>query len=229
MLKQLAAMSKAVENPRSPDWIPVSFKLTQQTLDGPPAVNLGASLGRGNNGSNKHEAIHRQSDANGRVDLGVVQPGDWEYRLTYSSGMVGRPMWSAVGTLNVVPGAKVEKAIVCPSTPLEQVTVKPRVEWPSDLASKDLLVAADFGHEGWSYQPSLHWSAGGFLWNVLCGPARNKPEVLVEAAPLATCPVRRRGAYAIDAHLRRCIRVEPDQSDEESVALDRGPTSFQPR
>ncbi len=42
MLKQLAAMSKAVENPRSPDWIPVSFKLTQETLDGPPGVGFQA-------------------------------------------------------------------------------------------------------------------------------------------------------------------------------------------
>src|SRR3954451_19581562 len=33
MLKQLAAMSKAVENPRASDWIPVSFKLTQETYD----------------------------------------------------------------------------------------------------------------------------------------------------------------------------------------------------
>ena len=47
MLKQLAAMSKAVENPRSPDWIPVSFKLTQETLDGPPGVGFQAALGRG--------------------------------------------------------------------------------------------------------------------------------------------------------------------------------------
>ena len=94
MIKQLAAVSKAVENPRSPDWIPVSFKLTQETLDGPPAVNLRVSLGRGGGGSNKPEAILRQSDANGVVDFGVVQPGDWEYKLTLPRE-IGRPMWSA--------------------------------------------------------------------------------------------------------------------------------------
>ena len=65
MLKQLAALSKAVENPRSPDWIAVSFKLTQETLDGPPGVGFQAALGRGTGGSNKPEAIQRDSDANG--------------------------------------------------------------------------------------------------------------------------------------------------------------------
>src|SRR6516165_11316736 len=62
MLKQMAALSKAVENPRAPDWIPVSFKLTQETLDGPPGVGFQASLGRGTGGASKPEAIQRESD-----------------------------------------------------------------------------------------------------------------------------------------------------------------------
>ena len=74
---KIMAMSKSVNSPRSPDWIPVSFELTQDTPDGPAAVGVQASLGRGNQGS----AIQRVSDDKGAIDFGVVQPGDWEFTL----------------------------------------------------------------------------------------------------------------------------------------------------
>ena len=103
---------RPVENPRSPDWIPVSFKLTQETLDGPPAVGFQATLGRGTGGWNKPEAIQRDSDANGMVDFGVVQPGDWEFRI--SRRLEHGSSWHASGKLNVGLGNKIEKAIICP-------------------------------------------------------------------------------------------------------------------
>ncbi len=62
MLAQLQAMSKETTSPRSPDWIPVSFKLAQETPDGPAAVGVQASLGRGNQGS----AIQRIPTTRGR-------------------------------------------------------------------------------------------------------------------------------------------------------------------
>ena len=51
MLEQLQAMSKAASSSKSPDWIPVSFKLTQGTPDGPPAVGVNAILGSRQPGS----------------------------------------------------------------------------------------------------------------------------------------------------------------------------------
>jgi hypothetical protein len=223
MVRQLQAMSKAVEKPQAPDWIPASFKLVQETPEGPPAANVQARLGRGSGGSNKPEAIQRQADANGIVDFGVVQPGDWEYRLElYFPSQPTRPIWSAVGNLNVLPGTKIEKVIVCPKASSVQVAVKPRVEWPADLAGKDLLVEADFGHEGWTYQAPLHWSVGGFLWNVLCGPAKeqvrrlNGGPLLWRLAPAEVERARSEPTYA-DA-----LELSPDQPEADSIALEPG-------
>jgi hypothetical protein len=223
MLKQLQAMSKAVEKPQAPDWIPVSFKLVQETPEGPPAANVQASLGHGSGGSNKSEAIRRQADANGIVDFGVVQPGDWEYRFElHFPSQPTRPIWSAVGNLNVLPGTKIEKVIVCPKTPSVQVAVKPRVEWPADLADKNLLVEADFAHEGWTYQAPLHWSVGGFLWNVLCGPAKEQVRRL-DGGPLlwrlAPAEVERARLELIYAD---ALQLSPDQPEADSIALEPG-------
>jgi hypothetical protein len=155
MLKQMAALSKAVENPRAPDWIPVSFKLTQETLDGPPGVGFQASLGRGTGGSNKPEAIQRESDANGIVDFGVVQPGDWEFRI--SRNLEGGSSWHTQGKLNVGLGNKIEKTIICPRISPVQPELKVRIDWPVELVGKDLAALAVFHHKGFDYQPGLHW------------------------------------------------------------------------
>ena len=140
-------------------------------------------LGRGEGGSVKPEAIRRQSDEKGLVDLGVVQPGDWEYRLAFQS-RPRRPTWTATGTLNVLLGTRIEKSIVCPKASPGPVAVRPRVEWPPDLANKKLLVSAQFGHEGMTYQAPLRWTAGGFIWDVLLGP---EPDP-VDALQAAACP-----------------------------------------
>ncbi len=78
MLDQLRA-SKATSAPRSPDWVHVSFKLTQGTPDGLPAVGIQARLGRGNQGGDNADAIQRESDDKGMIDFGVIQPGDWGF------------------------------------------------------------------------------------------------------------------------------------------------------
>ena len=59
MLDQMQAMSKATSAPRSADWIPISFKLTQGTPDGLPAAGIQARLGRGNQGGDNADAIQR--------------------------------------------------------------------------------------------------------------------------------------------------------------------------
>ena len=40
MLNKLSEMSEAIRHPRSPDWNPVTFKLTEETPDGPPVAEV---------------------------------------------------------------------------------------------------------------------------------------------------------------------------------------------
>jgi hypothetical protein len=222
MLRELASMSKAAENPRAPDWIPVRFMLRQERSDGLPAQNVHASLGRGRGGSTKPEAIERNSDAQGIVDFGVIQPGDWEYTLSLPFEQ-GRPRWSAVGTLNALPGTRIENEIVCPRRPLPHVAVKPRVEWPPDLAGKKLVLLASLGHDGLTFESPLRWTAGFFWWHVLCGPDKPQARTVVgqgtlwglaqldESVPLSAMPV-----YC-DVRL-----VGPDRPGSEAVSMEPG-------
>src|SRR5262245_9600261 len=110
MLKRLQAMAKGDEPGRSVDWIPVTFKLVQETLDGPPAVDYKVSIGRGTGGSIGARSIRRNSDENGVADFGVVQPGDWEFRILRAAED-GRS-WNAQGNLNILPGVGVAKTII---------------------------------------------------------------------------------------------------------------------
>jgi hypothetical protein len=182
MLKQLRTMAEAFQPGQTPDWIPVSFKLTQETLDGPPAVGYEVALGRGTGGrpigmggfgggfggmgtgnSASTEVIQRVSDDNGLVDFGVVQPGDWQFDLIRR--WKGPNAWSAHGTLNVLPGTKIVKSIICPKAPPETGPVTLRVAWPADLAAKEYLLEASFTHAGVTYQAPVHWTLGSnFGW-----------------------------------------------------------------
>jgi hypothetical protein len=190
MLKQLQKMAEAVQPGQSPDWIPVSLKLTQETLAGPPAVGYEVALGRGAEGTPNGwngrggapmeyapltEVIHRVSDENGTVDFGVVRPGDWQFDLVRKYG--GQNTWHSRGSLNVLPGIKIVKSIVCPKAPPDTGPVTLRVAWPADLAAKGYLLEASFAHAGVSYQAPLHWKLGPNLnvsssvtRSILCGP-----------------------------------------------------------
>ena len=149
-------MSKAAQSPRAPDWIPVAFRLTQETQVRTPAVGFEARLGRGNQGASKEEAIRRESDEKGTVDFGVVQPGDWEFTLGRT--MEGGGQWSATGGLNVLPGTTIEKTIVCPKTGEQRVQVSVHFDWPDHLPRSDLGVITSLRHQGLTYQAPLHWS-----------------------------------------------------------------------
>ncbi len=159
MLKQLQAVSKSTESPNSQDWIPVKFKLVIEKLDGPPATEFEAWLGQGNGGSTKEGAIHRRADVDGLIDFGVVHPGDWEYRLE-SLGSSSQ-YWKLTGSLNALPGSSVSKQIICPKVPPELASLRIKIDWPSDLADKDLCAVALFECHGPRYQPPLRWG----LWN----------------------------------------------------------------
>jgi hypothetical protein len=156
MLRQLQAMAKPAQPAKSAEWIPVSFELTVEKPDGPPAVGYEVILGRGHGGTMKPESIHRRSDASGVADFGVVQPGDWEF--TIRAGIR-----STTGGLNAIPGTSILKEIVCPKSPPDRAQVKVRVDWPGPLADKDLVAVATFEPKGLTYQPPLVWGPMGSL------------------------------------------------------------------
>jgi len=182
MLRQLQAMGKGDRSTGAADWIRVTFKLTQETLDGPPAAGYKVSLGRGLGGSRTAGSIYRESDAEGLVDFGVVQPGDWEFRILRPADD-GRT-WETVGNIDVLPGTKVAKTVVCPVEYSENIPVRLRVDWPVDLADKDLHIAAQFGFAGITSQPPLRWQLGSwqsqeprFVRNILCRPGGKQAEI----------------------------------------------------
>ena len=82
--------------------------------------------------------MHRESDSAGLVDFGVVHPGDWNFEL--SGSWDEQHVWMCQGSLNILPGTKVVRTIVCPGPQTAQCEVKLRVQWPADLAAKDLRV-----------------------------------------------------------------------------------------
>ncbi len=157
VLKQLQGLAKSVKAPQASEWIPVSFKLTQETLDGPPAVGCEVALASGSD--EKIGSIKRISDANGIVDFGVVRPGDWSFRIEEIWGESG-DFWQTVGTVNAVPGSKVSESIVCPKTPSDPVPVRIVFEWPSDLVDKELCVSVCVTNIGLTFQVPRMWTYG---------------------------------------------------------------------
>jgi hypothetical protein len=157
MLERLQAMANAAQSTQSPDWIPVSFRLTLETADGPPAAGYEATLVSASAGL-FDQGIRRESDSNGLVDFGVVHPGDWQFLL--SKSCENGHKCKCQGSINVLPRAKVLKTIVCPKPAPEQVQcqVKLRVQWPADLANKNLVVLAAFEQQPTTFQPPLKWS-----------------------------------------------------------------------
>jgi hypothetical protein len=154
MLKQLQSMSRAAQLPRAPDWIPVTFKLTLETLDGPPAVGYRVALQSRSTGLFGQE-ISRESDSSGLVDFGAVHPGDWQFLLSRS--VDEQHTWKCGGNLNFLPGTSVARTIVCPKPQSDQSSVKLRVEWPADLAGQDLRMAVTLVRAPTTFQPALNW------------------------------------------------------------------------
>ncbi len=165
MLKQMREMSQSVLHPVSADWNPVIFKLTEETADGPPAAGLSLTLtelhgmpamgGGGGAGSAATRNIYRTSDTSGTVDFGAVQPGDYRFMISKSwdSGY-----FQTQGELNVGPGSKVERSIICPKTPPEKATVRVHCSWPADLAKEQLVLRVPFAFRDRRLEPGLDWS-----------------------------------------------------------------------
>jgi hypothetical protein len=183
MLRQLQVMAQASQPAQSAQWIPVTFKLTLESAGGPPAAGYNVFLGRGHNGSGRPGSMHRESDEHGQADFGVIEPGDWEFRITRLAD--DGHAWSATGYINVLPGAKIAKSVVCPAEYSENMPVRLRVDWPTDLADQQIHTAAQFGFTGITYEPPLRWQMGqpapgaiSSLRDVLCRPGGKLSEIV---------------------------------------------------
>jgi hypothetical protein len=169
MLEQLSEISKANARSQSSGWTPVTFKLTQETPDGPPVVGYHLRLGRATGGSSKPDAIQRDSDELGMADFGVVQPGDWEFTL--HRDLEPGKAWSARGTMNVKLESSIDKTIICPKVPADDLDVKFHIIKPKDFDDRDLKIIAGFEHQGFTFQPPIHWQlqsysfTPGFAYN----------------------------------------------------------------
>ncbi len=213
MLKQLQAMAKpGAAATQSGDWIPVSFKLTFDTIDGPPAVGYEVTLDKSSS-SLLERSSRRESDSNGLADFGVVQPGDWEFTIAKTRD--DELTWRCRGRFNVLPGSKVEKAIVCPRPQPLDSAVNVRVVWPADLARKDLRLVATYVPVPTTFQPALSWTLGESLLevaplrSVFCGP---------QAAPIAIGAATKLELWHYFDTLV-CTRVQPVFGDFSSHAV----------
>jgi len=175
IVKQLQAMRKETQSPPTPDWIPVSFKLTEETLDGPPAVGCEVQFRGG----------QRLSDSSGVADFGVVRPGDWGFQIR-RPWAENEGSWQLIGSINVLPGSKVVKSIICPKAPPDLVSLRLKFDWPPDLAGKELCVYAEMQQHGISYEPPSRWVAvagarGTPLKAILSGPGTRQTDVKEES------------------------------------------------
>jgi hypothetical protein len=107
----------------------------------------------GNNAPSKR--IYRTSGSSGIVEFGAVQPGDYSYRISkyWAGGYV-----IATGQLNVGPGSKVEKLVVCPKTPPEMAIVHVGCSWPADLEREALVLYAPFSYRYRKLASDMEWA-----------------------------------------------------------------------
>ena len=119
---------------------------------GMPGMGGGVAMAR---------AIYRNSDSSGIADFGAVPPGDYRFQITkrWDTGY-----FSTTGQLNVAPGSKVEKLIVCPKIRTDRVQVRVRWSWPADLEKEQLTIHAPFAFRYRKLEPGLSWVLGDSPW-----------------------------------------------------------------
>ncbi len=158
LMSGLEGIAKGAKTPELSEWIPVAFTLTQGAADGPPAVDCQVWLTPGSDPyGNVVGSRKRIPDANGKVDFGVVKPGDWSL-LILQKADDGASTWEAKEILNILPGSKVARSIVCPKSHTDYLPVQISVVWPSDLRDKNLAIAAGFEHAGMTFGAPLKWA-----------------------------------------------------------------------
>jgi hypothetical protein len=167
MLNKLSEMSEAIRHPVSPDWNPLTFKLTEESAAGPPAVGVSATLWRMVGAAVTN--VDRTSDESGIADFGAVQPGDYTFRLTRSWP---KGEYTTEGKFTVRPATEVHKTIACPNAPTGTVSVRIKYAWPADLEAAGLFLYTPFTFLGRSFDRGVLWR-----WDELSGPNIQTSEV----------------------------------------------------
>jgi hypothetical protein len=127
----------------------------------PPAIVAQSATaqfgGMGGMGGATAKTIHRISDAAGIADFGAVPPGDYSFQISKNWGS---GYFRTAGQLNVFPGRKIEKPIVCPKTPPERTRVRVHWSWPADLDKEQLVLYAPFTYRYRKLDSELEWVLG---------------------------------------------------------------------
>ena len=149
MLKQLQKMSDAMQNTRSLEWNPFSFKLTEEKPDGPPAAGYLVWLKK----SSENVGTNQRSDASGIADFGLVSPGNYLFWIT--KNWEGSHYALTSTRLVISPGSQTVKQLICPKA--DRVAVRIAFQLPDDMKKERLVVAASFCHEGLEMKDGSRW------------------------------------------------------------------------
>jgi hypothetical protein len=174
MLKTLGHMSDAIRKPRSPDWNPVTIKVTEEMTDGPPVAGCSITV---NPSTERNKRIRAITDASGVADFGLLHPGSYVFQLS-KNGDNG--MLYGSGQFRVEPGSDLNKLVICPKRELEPVGVRVRCNWPIDLENEELVVNAPFEFKS-LFSNGMFWHGVGAR-SVLCGPRADLLEIREEGA-----------------------------------------------
>jgi hypothetical protein len=141
VLKKLSEISDSSRRVRTPDWNPVTFKLTQETPDGPPVKNAVVTLF---DGAFPAATVERTSDAHGIADFGLQRPGAYGFRVAEQL-RDGAHAAIISGRLSILPGSEVHTSVLCCKGPLEMAPVRIKWAWPVDLENENMLIYLSFG------------------------------------------------------------------------------------
>ncbi len=243
MLKQMREMSESIRNTRSLDWNPVTFQLTEDTPDGPPAVGASIALDElvtGSGGAGMGQAASKPgwhiTDGTGRADFGVVHPGDYTFRVFRDWD---QQYLTAAGKLRIEPGSQVNTRIVCPKAPLERARVRVGTAWPANLEKENLALYASFElmpmqrdgrpwtlcdivptgpkNEGrFPMSPLQHWLSHR---TVLRGPASSMAQVLPHRTPIYWALNVRPGGILADI---RSVDLRDMREPAEAMEWEKG-------
>jgi hypothetical protein len=209
MLNKLSDMSEAIRHPRSPDWNPLRFTLTEDTPGGPPSVGSLVSI------TLNESPMSRTTDKSGVADFGLVHPGHYTFQISTNSE---RGNWSASGFVNVDPGSQVNQGVVCPGKAIERVPLQVRCDWPTDLDKEGLALVVPFmlmpiDKEGTSWGFSFGTRTGGR--SILVGSRSVLEEILG------------RGPYLWAAQSPPQLRADVMTSDVRSVSEPAQPLKWE--
>jgi len=132
MLAQLAKLEAAAQNPKSPEWNPLRFKLVQGEKGTKPASGFAVQISGRLYNSGGSGMVQKKSGDDGVVDYGMVRPG--EYLVTVISPWD----YSTSQSLFIRAGSKTELTIRCPTEKAVRTKLKVELKLPDDLARKRL-------------------------------------------------------------------------------------------